>query len=90
MYHFISLAPLLQYNYEISVIFFEKLKNNFRGRNHQAFECYNDLQEKYYQVLELNLGIKYDNMPDNWNYFFIKNTYNQDMRIYIVKSKKIN
>lgn len=27
----------------------------------------NELQEKYYQILELNFGVKYDNIPDYWN-----------------------
>ena len=49
------------------IVFFEELKNNFRGKNQKAFEFYDGLQEKYYQILELNFGIKYDNIKDNWN-----------------------
>ena len=52
---------------EGGISFFEELKNNFRGRNQQAFEYYDNLQEKYYQLLESNFGVKYDNLPDNWN-----------------------
>ena len=52
---------------EGGISFFEELKNNFRGRNQQAFEYYDKLQEKYYQLLELKFGVKYDNIPDNWN-----------------------
>lgn len=56
-----------EYEFDDAILFFEELKNNFRGRNQQAFEYYNNLQEKYYQILELNFGVKYDNIPDNWN-----------------------
>lgn len=52
---------------EGGISFFEELKNNFRGRNQQAFEYYDKLQEKYYQLLESKFDIKYDNIPDNWN-----------------------
>jgi hypothetical protein len=52
---------------EGGISFFEELKNNFRDRNQQAFEYYDKLQEKYYQLLESNFDIKYDNIPDNWN-----------------------
>lgn len=52
---------------EGGISFFEELKNNFRGRNQQAFEHYDKLQEKYYQLLESKFDIKYDNIPDNWN-----------------------
>jgi hypothetical protein len=52
---------------EGGISFFEELKNNFRDRNQQAFEYYDKLQEKYFQLLELNFGVKYDNIPDNWN-----------------------
>lgn len=52
---------------EGGISFFEELKNNFRGRNQQAFEHYDKLQEKYYKLLETNFGVKYDNIPDNWN-----------------------
>ena len=56
-----------EYEFDDAILFFEELKNNFRGRNQQAFKFYNNLQEKYYQILELNFGVKYDNIPDNWN-----------------------
>lgn len=54
-----------EYDLEGGISFFEELKNNFRGRNQQAFEYYDKLQEKYYQLLESNFGVKYDNIPDN-------------------------
>ena len=54
-------------DYNEAILFIEELKNNFRGRNQQAFEYYDELQEKYYQILELNFGVKYDNIPDKWN-----------------------
>lgn len=56
-----------EYEFESAIMFFEELKNNFRERNQKAFEFYDGLQEKYYQILELNFGIKYDNVKDNWN-----------------------
>lgn len=52
---------------ESGIGYFEELKNNFRGRNKQAFEFYDNLQEKYFQLLESNFGVKYNNIPDEWN-----------------------
>lgn len=52
---------------ESGISYFEELKNNFRGRNQQAFEYYDKLQEKYFQLLETKFNVKYDNVPDQWN-----------------------
>ena len=34
-----------EYEFDDGILFMEELKNNFRGRNKQAFEYYNKLQE---------------------------------------------
>lgn len=52
---------------ESGISYFEELKNNFRGKNQQAFEYYDKLQEKYFQLLETKFNVKYDNVPDQWN-----------------------
>ena len=56
-----------EHDFDCAILFFEELKENFRGRNQQAFDFYDKLQEKYYQILETNFGVKYDNVKDNWN-----------------------
>lgn len=52
---------------ESGISFFEELKNNFRGKNQQAFEYYDNFQEKYFQLLEKKFNVKYDNIPDKWD-----------------------
>lgn len=54
---------------ECGINFFEGLKNNFRDRNQQAFEFYDKLQKKYYQLLETNFNVKYNVIQDYWNKF---------------------
>jgi hypothetical protein len=56
-----------EYEYDGAILFFEELKNNFRVKNQKAFEYYDNIQEKYYQILELNFGVKNENIIDNWN-----------------------
>ncbi len=53
--------------FEDAILYFEKLKNTFRCKNKTGFEYYDNLQERYYQILESEFGVQHENIPDSWN-----------------------